>query len=97
MKPNKRQIETLREFMGGAWSYRVCRASSDWTNGSGRHTTKRATPVYCAEMTITDAMGLPGLSGKEARKLHKARPRVSRVVVVVDRRAENRVTKEGRS
>ena len=99
MKPNKRQIETLREFIQGAdaGGYRGCRATSEWTNGSGRHVTKRATPVYCAEMPIADAMALPGLSGKEARKLHKARPRVSRVVVVVDRRAANRVTREGRS
>jgi len=91
MKPNKRQIQTLREFMSGASE---CRATSDWTNDSGRHITKRAVPVYCAEVPIREAVALPGLSGKQARRLHKSRPRVSRVVVVVDRRAANRAMKE---
>ena len=83
MKPNKKQIETLREFMrmGGG-----CLASSEWTNGSGRYVTKRQPPVFCERLPIERAIKLRGLSGILARALHAERPRVSSVVIVVNRR-----------
>ena len=80
------QRRTLGQLMD---SFHGCVAVSDWTNGMGRHTTRKATPIHCRDMSINDAMKLPGLSGKQARRLHKARPRVQRVIVVTDRRKAN--------
>ena len=86
-KINKTQREMLGQLMDRPFGLV---AVSDWTNGMGRHTTRKATPPHCAEMAIEDAIALPGLSGKQARRLHRARPRVQRVIVVVNRRAANR-------
>ena len=86
-KINKTQREMLGQLMDRRFGLV---AVSDWTNGSGRYTTRKATPPHCAEMAIEDAIALPGLSGKQARRLHRARPRVQRVIVVVNRRAANR-------
>ncbi len=81
------QRRTLGQLMDSRFG---CVAVSDWTNGSGRRTTRKATPIHCGELSIEDAMRLPGLSGKQARALHKARPRVRRVIIVTNRRAANR-------
>jgi len=70
-----------------------CVAVSEWTTGSGRRTRAAPTPTACEEMSISQATHLPGLSGVAARRLHKARPRVRRVVVVTDRRTANRLAR----
>jgi len=44
-------------------------------------------------MTIDEAMDLPGVVGKAARRLHRERPRVEKVVAVVDLRAARRALK----
>ena len=89
-KPRKITV-VQRRMLGQLMDARHgCAAVSDWTNGMGRHTTRKATPIHCAELSIDNAMFLPGLSGKQARALHKARPRVQRVIIVTNRRAANR-------
>ena len=90
MKTNKKQIETLKSFM--AWG--GCMSAGTWTNGSGRYITKRQPPVGCTHMPISEAVKLPGKSGRDARKMHKARPRVNYVVIVTNRRLVNRILKE---
>jgi len=91
MKFTKPQISSLYAFIH---YHRGCAPVSEWTTGHGRHTRKRVVPVFAQEMGIGDAMALPGLSGKNARRLNKARPRVARVIVVVNRRNANLALKE---
>ena len=87
MRINTDQRRTLGQLMDMPHG---CAAVSDWTNGSGRYTTRKATPPFCSEMPISDAMALPGLSGKQARAMHKARPRVKCIIIVTDRRNANK-------
>ena len=82
---------TQRRMLGQLMDSRFgCVAVSDWTNGMGSSTTRKRTPIHCDELSIEDAMRLPGLSGKQARSLHRARPRVQRVIIVTNRRSANR-------
>tara|TARA_R100000664_G_C2720473_1_gene114130 strand:- start:602 stop:889 length:288 start_codon:yes stop_codon:yes gene_type:complete len=90
-KLHHRELKTLSEFMEATGGIA---AASDWTNGSGRFVTKRQLPRFCKEMLILTAVRLPGKSGKLARAMRKDRPRVLRVVVVVDWRKVNRALKE---
>ena len=71
-----------------------CIPSSEWTNGSGRFTTKKAVPRHCELLPIVQAVGLAGKSGVAARKLNKARPNIRKVVVVTNRRAAHLAVKE---
>jgi hypothetical protein len=89
-KPNKRQVGSLAEIHDGDRG--VC-PSSEWTNGSGRYVTRRAVPPFCRLMRISEAMELPGEIGRQARRLHKARPRVQKVVAIVDLRGARMVLK----
>lgn len=91
MKTSKPRIETLRAF---ARMNDGCVPSSDWTNGSGRHITRRAPPVHCELMPIWQAMALPGLSGRAAKRLNRKRPGVRKVVVITNRRAANALLKQ---
>ena len=91
MKTNKTQRRVLSELIkdtGGIVPV------SEWTNGSGRHTTRKATPPACEDLDIETACHLPGMSGKVARRLNKARPRVQRVIIVTNRRRANRLVAE---
>jgi len=86
-KPQALSLSAIHDYRGG-----VC-PSSEWTNGSGRYITRRTVPPYCQLMTIDEAMDLPGVVGKAARRLHRERPRVEKVVAVVDLRAARRALK----
>ena len=90
-KPNKIQIGNLLTIHD---DHRGVCASSDWTNGSGRYVTRRAEPPFCRLMRINEAMALPGWVGTQARKLHNARPRVQKVVAIVNLRGARRLIKE---
>ena len=86
MPINRTRIETLRGFISNNDG---CVPSSEWTNGAGRYTTKKAPPPHCELMTIQQAMRLPGLSGRAAKRLHRNRPSIQKVVVVTNQRAVN--------
>ena len=88
MKTNKTQRRVLAELIAANGGIVPV---SDWTNSSGRYTTRKATPPACEDLDIETACQLPGMSGKIARRLHKARPRVQRVIVVTDRRRANQL------
>ena len=88
MKTNKTQRRVLAELIAANGGIVPV---SEWTNSYGRHTTRKATPPACEDLDIETACELPGLSGKIARRLHKARPRVQRVIVVTDRRRANQL------
>ena len=83
MKINSRQIKSLRDIkrLGGIV------ASSKWTNGSGRYTTKRAIPPHCRMIEFYAAGAYP----KRIRDFFRQNPRVQRAVAIVDMRAANRV------
>ena len=91
MKTNKTQRRVLAELIAATAGIVP---TSEWTNGSGRYTTRKATPPACEDLDIETACRLPGMSGTIARRLHKARPRVQRVIVVTDRRLANRLATE---
>ncbi len=88
-RPQLDSLESIHGRHGG-----VC-PSSDWTNGSGRYTSRKTVPPFCRLMTIWEATQLPGFVGKAARRLHKDRPRVEKVVAVVQLRWARRALKEG--
>jgi hypothetical protein len=88
MKTNKTQRRVLAELIAATGGIVP---ASEWTNGAGRYTTRKATPPACGDLDIETACQLPGMSGKIARRLHKARPRVQRVIVVTDRRRANQL------
>jgi hypothetical protein len=91
MKTNKTQRRVLAELIAANGGIVPV---SEWTCGSGRHTSRKATPPACEDLDIETACELPGLSGKIARRLHKARPRVQRVIIVTDRRRANRLVSQ---
>lgn len=87
MKPTKTQIRILRSFLSGGG----CVATSDWTTGSHRYTTRRCVPLHCSSMDINAACLLPGLSGLLARRMRRDRPRVQRIIVVTNRHRATRL------
>jgi len=80
-KTQRRMLQELLVQRGG------CVMQSDWTNGIGSYTTKRAVPVYSEDLSLDDACQLGGAAGKAARKLRRAHPRCERVIIVTDIRA----------
>jgi len=77
-KVQRRMLQELLVQRGG------CVMQSQWTNGSGSYTTRRAVPIYSEDLTLDDACKLGGAAGKAARKLRKAHPRCERVIIVTD-------------
>ena len=70
-------------------------ASSDWTNGSGRYTTRRAVPPYCELLEAWQASSrLRGEVGRSFERLRRVRPSVQRVVAVTDLRGARRAMRE---
>jgi hypothetical protein len=61
--------------------------SSDWTTGHGRYISLRAIPPHCQALPVSESVKLPGETGKNARKLFKAHPRVQKIICVTNRRA----------
>ena len=103
-KPLPKTLENLRDLerMGG-----VC-PSSEWVVGSKRYTTRRALPPFAmvVERVKTDDGSLrwttfpsprPDIRGEVRRNLEallKARPRVSKVVVITDLRSARLMLKK---
>lgn len=67
---------------------------SAWTSGAGRHTKRRPTPPFCAELAIDEAAKLPGTAGKAARKILKNYPLTQRVIACVDVRNANKALRK---
>jgi|TARA_R110000803_G_scaffold206215_1_gene273348 hypothetical protein len=62
-------------------------ASSDWTNGSGRFTTKKAIPENCAEIPIYNVERvLKGEVLKKAKRLIKQRPKIQKLIAIINLR-----------
>jgi len=83
--------------------------SSDWTNGSGRYTTRRNIPDYCdllEHMYFTDQgefvsfnhhrkqVTLKGEMKKRVLKILKDNPRVQKIVAITDLRKAKKLIKE---
>lgn len=70
-------------------------AASDWTNGSGRSTSKKAIPVHCKEIYADhwDIGDLKGEVKKNALKLLRQRPSIRKLIVITNLRAARRLTK----
>ncbi len=77
-KPQRRMLQELLAQRGG------CVMQSEWTNGSGSYTTRRAVPVYSEDLSLDAACKLGGAAGKAARRVRKAHPRCERVIIVTD-------------
>ncbi len=89
-KPTKTQIRTLEMLMNSGG----CVMSSEWVNGCGKFRTKRAVPVFSADLSLERACELPGAAGQAARKVRKAHPRCQSVIIVTDIRAARRVMRQ---
>ena len=98
-QPTKPQIESLRTLHDG--QYCGVAASSDWTNGQGRFTTRRATPVFSDRIeghTPDDLKNavekqLRGEVRDAARRLLKLRPRIKCLVAITDLRSARKALK----
>jgi len=77
-KTQRRMLQELLVKRGG------CVMQSEWTNGSGSYTTRRAVPVYSEDLSLDAACKLGGAAGKAARRVRKAHPRCERVIIVTD-------------
>ena len=65
--------------------------TSEWTNGSGRYTTRRTVPPHASRLTVREAReSLRGEVRRAFDRLVKARPRVACVVAVIDLRGARR-------
>jgi hypothetical protein len=96
---NKTTIKGVKAIMamGGACIV------SDWTNGSGRHTTRRPTPAFCEELTLwSDERGadftieyyeLKGSAAKAIRKIMKNHPRAHSAIVCTNIRGARKALK----
>lgn len=83
----KNAIEILRE--GGVV------AVGDWCAGSGRYVRRRPTPAGCAEVKVRNIdTALRGATRLAARRLLRARPRITSMICVTDRRAVSRWLRE---
>jgi hypothetical protein len=90
-KVNKVNIQGISEIVnqGGAVM------ASEWTNGAGRHTTKRGVPHFCSEIWADHAeIELKGEALKTAKRLIKKHPRVQKLIVCVDMRSAKRAIRE---
>jgi len=98
-KPHKQALENLAtlERMGG-----VC-PSSEWVNGRGRYTTRKALPPFAEVITvIPTVIGGPAWAGAELRGavqrnlvcLLKSRPQLKKVVVISDLRSARLLLKK---
>jgi hypothetical protein len=66
-------------------------ASSEWTNGRGRYTTRRTVPPYATRLTVREADAtLRGEVRRAFLRLTKAHPRITQVVAVTDLRGARR-------
>ena len=70
--------------------------TSEWTNGQGRYTSRRAVPPHAAVIKSSGVASLRGEVRRNAERLLRARPRVVRLVVVTDLRAARRAVKGGK-
>lgn len=78
IKCNKVQAVNLWQlYRGGA------HATSEWTNGRGRNTTKKAVPPFCERIARYQAARHP----KRIRQIFEKRPRVQEVVAITNMRA----------
>ena len=85
-KPTKTQLQSLAELkrLGGAVM------TSEWTNGRGRFTSKRAVPPFCDELSRWSYDRLP----KRIRRIFDQHPRCQYVVCITDMRGANRALRE---
>lgn len=98
-KINKTKILGIAEIVrqGGACIV------SQWTNGSGRRTTRRTTPAFCEELVLwVDERGadftveyynLSGYAAKAVRKIMKAHPKASAAIVCTNIRGARKALK----
>lgn len=85
MKCNKVQAVSLWQL------YRVgAHATSEWTNGRGRNTRKRAVPPYCERIARYQAERHP----KRIRQIFEKRPRVQEVVAITNMRAAKKALRD---
>ena len=89
-KLRKPQIEALSSILASGGVV----PSSEWTNGSGRHTTRRTVPPHCELLDWWKArQQLRGEVGSALKRLLKARPQILRVVAVTNLRAARKAVK----
>ena len=74
---------------------------SEWTNGSGRHRTRRPTPAFCEELTLwkdgaeftIEYYKLKGYAAKAIKKAFKTNPRANYAIVCTDIRGARKAIK----
>ena len=67
-------------------------ATSEWTNGRGQNTRRRAVPPFCQRISKYEANQHP----KRIRQIFEKRPRVQEVVAITNMRgAKNALRKHG--
>ena len=67
--------------------------TSEWTNGTGRYTTRRALPPFCKSIPRYLAAHYPA----RIQKVFRAHPRCHAVIAVTNMRAANRVLRAAES
>jgi hypothetical protein len=88
LKPQAEALSSILESGGVV-------ASSEWTNGSGRHITRRTVPPYCELLEAWQAEShLRGEVRRSFERLRRMRPRIQRVVAVTDLRGARRAMQE---
>lgn len=87
-KITKRDIDNIREFAQSGY----IKTASEWTSGSGRYTSRRATPIFTTEFQRSDfsreletGKNLPqwGTLAREAYNYFSENPR-TRTILVMD-------------
>ena len=70
--------------------------TSEWTNGRGRHTTRKQVPPHCERMWVHHGHHYlkSGLVKRNLEKLIAARPRVEYVIVCTNLRAARKAVRE---
>lgn len=90
-KITKRDIDNIREFARSGY----VKTASEWTSGSGRHTSRRATPIFTTEFQRSDfsreletGKNLPqwGTLERKAYNYFSENPR-TRTILVMDFKA----------
>ncbi len=87
MRPNITQIRTLKQLIN---HHDGIVKTSEWTNGMGRHTTRKAVPPFCERICRVRADEYT----KKIQKFFADNPRVQEVVAVTNYRAVNKLFKE---
>ena len=67
--------------------------ASRWTSGTGRFTSRRTTPKFCAEIKAQDVGTLKGKTAQAAKRILRNHPRARFLICLIDRRGFNAAAK----